>query len=73
MPAHEVTFFRPHDFRVGEKLCIEGSPRAGDWEVVDITARKVKLRCPISSIEVEWARFCYFAAQCEAIEWPQED
>ena len=56
-----------------QKIRIEGGPRAGDWEVVGVTERKVTLRCPISGREFEWNRFAYLAGEEEAAEWPQAE
>jgi hypothetical protein len=47
--------------------------RAGDWEIIGISDRKVKLRCPISSKEFEWNRFCYFTEERNGKAWPHED
>ncbi len=52
---------------------IEEGPRRGDWEVIGVSDRKVKLRCPISLREFEWNRFCYFVEEREGAQWPQED
>ena len=46
MAKHKVTIFKPYPFQVGQKIRIEGSTRGGDWEVANITERKVSLRCP---------------------------
>lgn len=70
MGEKTVTIFRPYAFHVGQKIFIEDGPRRGDWEVVGLSERKVKLRCPISSREVEWDRFCYFVEDSEDITWP---
>ena len=72
MNKHDVVFFRPYPFKVGQKLRIEGGARNGDWEVIDATDRKVKLRCPISLREFEWNRFCYFVEARSETVWPQE-
>ena len=71
--SHMVTFFRPYPFEIGQKITIEGGKRAGDWEVIGVTESKVHLRCPVSSKEVEWNRFCYFVRQEEISEWPHKD
>ena len=68
----KVAIFRPYAHQVGQKIRIEGGPRSGDGEVVAVGDRKVKLRCPVSQREFEWARFCYFAEERDDIEWPQE-
>ena len=73
MGKHNVTSFKPYPFSIGQKINIQGGPRAGDWEVIDVSDRKVKLRCPVSFREFEWNRFCYFAEDRQNVEWPQED
>ncbi len=73
MAEEKVTVFRPYPHAVGQKIRIEGGPRAGDWEVVGVTERKVTLRCPISGREFEWNRFAYLAGEEEAAEWPQAE
>ncbi len=73
MSKEKVVLFRPFDFEVGQEIHIEGGPRGGDWEVIGVTEGKVKLRCPVSQREVEWARFCYFVDERKGVEWPRED
>ena len=70
-PKQKVTFLKPYPFFEGQKIHIEGGPRNGDWEVVGLTDRKVKLRCPVSLKEFEWNRFCYFVKDREGVLWPQ--
>ena len=43
---HDYLAFRPYPLEIGHKLFIESGPRRGDWEVIDLSDRKVKLRCP---------------------------
>jgi len=69
----KVIIFKPYPFEVGHKIHIDGGPRQGDWEVVGISDRKVKLRCPISAREFEWNRFCDFAETRANEQWPHED
>jgi len=73
MGTDTVMKFRPYPFRVGQKIHIEGGPRGGDWEVLDVSDRKVRLRCPVSQREFKWARFCYFVEEHENVEWPRQD
>lgn len=73
MATARVTVFRPHPLQVGQRIRIEGGPRNGDWEVIGVTERKLRLRCPISHREVEWDRFCYLVEQRDDLEWPQHD
>ena len=66
MATEKVTVFRYYPHEVGQKIRIEGGPRAGDWEVVAVSERQVKLRCPLSGREFEWDRFTYFVKDDEA-------
>lgn len=72
MSKYDVLVFRPYPFEVGEKLNIHGGPRKGDWEVIGVNDRKVKLRCPVSLREFEWDRFCYFVEMRKGIVWPNK-
>jgi hypothetical protein len=72
MAGHKITLFRPYPFRLGQKIHIEEGPRKGDWEVIGISDRKVKLKCPVSLREFDWNRFCYYVDEREAVEWPQK-
>ena len=73
MSTDTVLFFKPYPFVVGQKIYIDGGPRKGDWEVLGVSDRKVKLRCPISGRELEWDRFCYFAGERKGEQWPHKD
>ena len=73
MATQKVIIFKPYPFEAGQKIHIDGGPRKGDWEVLGVTERKVKLRCPISFKEFEWNRFCYFSEEQDGVEWPGKD
>jgi len=73
MAADKIILFRPYPLERGQKITIDGGPRNGDWEVVGVGDRKVKLRCPISRREFEWHRFCYFVEEQKGVEWPHRD
>ncbi len=73
MATENVTIFKTYPFRVGQKIYIQDGPRHGDWEVVGISDRKVKLRCPISRREFEWNRFCYLMEESTNSPWPHPD
>jgi len=73
MAKHPVILFKPYPMAVGQKIHIAGGPRAGDWEVIGVSERKGKLRCPVSFREFEWDRFCYSATEEPDREWPQHD
>ncbi len=72
MTKQKVTIFKPYPFEVGQKIRIEGSKREGDWEVTDITERKVTLLCPLSNKEYTWDLFCYFVEEKNDTPWPME-
>ena len=73
MGKHSVALFKPYPMAIGQKIHIARGPRQGDWEVIGVSERKVKLRCPVSLREFEWDRFCYFVEQLDNREWPQHD
>jgi len=73
MGENSVAIFRPYAFHVGQKISIAEGTRRGDWEVVGLSERKVKLRCPLSGREVEWDRFCYLVEEAEGRPWPHCD
>ncbi len=65
--------FTPYPHEVGQKIRIGSGPRRGDWEVIGVTERKLKLRCPVTAREVEWDRFCYFVEEVAEGQWPLKD
>lgn len=69
---HDVTVFQTYPFRVGQKIRIENSKRAGDWEVAGIGERTVTLRCPISNRTFEWNKFCYLVNEEKNTTWPRD-
>ena len=73
MEKANVVIFKPYLFSVGQRIFIDGGPRKGDWEVIGVSNRKVKLRCPISAREFEWNRFCYYVEERRDEEWPHSD
>lgn len=73
MTNDPITIFRVYPFSKGQKIHIEDGPRKGDWEVADVTERKVTLRCPISLREFEWNRFCYFSEERTDRPWPSPE
>ena len=73
MAGEKMALFRPYSFKVGQKIFIDGGHRKGHWEVIDVGARSVTLRCPISHREVEWHHFCFYVEEREDIEWPGKE
>ncbi len=70
MKQDRVAVFRTYPFVEGQRIHLEDGPRAGDWEVVGVTEKEVKLRCPVSGREVEWIRFCHFVEESAGRQWP---
>ncbi len=70
---YEVLIFRPYPLKAGQKITIDGGPRGGDWLVVDVSERKMKLKCPVTHKEVEWDRFCHFVTGSNTEPWPHKD
>ena len=68
---HEVAFFKPYPLKKGQKIRIEDSPLQGDWEIVDVTAFKVRIRCPITKKELTKDRFFFFT-ETKKDQWPNE-
>jgi len=68
-----VQVFSLFDFYGGQKIHIENGPRKGDWEVLGVTEKKVRLRCPVSLREFEWDRFCFHVEERMVKNWPQQD
>jgi hypothetical protein len=73
MAKARVTTFRRYPLEDGQKIRILDGPRGGDWLVIGVDERKMRLRCPVSGKEVEWDRFCTFDAILEDEEWPRKD
>lgn len=72
MPLHQVAVFNPFPFVIGQRIHIAAGPHGGDWQVIGLSKKKVRLNCPISGAEVELDRFCYLAETREQ-EWPMLD
>ena len=70
--SEKVLFFKQYPFTPGQKIHIQDGPRKGDWLVIGVDKKKVKLRCPVSGTEVSWNRFCYFSEERKA-EFPSQD
>jgi hypothetical protein len=73
MAEDKILLFRPYPMEAGQKIYIDGGPRGGDWEVVEVSREKVKLRCPITDKRVEWPRFCFFVEESKDIPWPHDE
>jgi len=70
--GYDVAVFQPYPFKVGQKIRIENSRRAGDWEIAAIGDHTVTLRCPISKKEFAWNKFCYLVEEESDTAWPRE-
>lgn len=73
MAKTSVSLFTPYPFQIGETIRISDGPRAGDWQVIDLTKHKMTLKCPISKREFTWDRFCYLQQTLENETWPKQD
>jgi hypothetical protein len=71
--APTITIFRPYPLQPGDKIHIGGGPRRGDWEVMEVGDRKIKLRCPVSLRVVECDGFCFFVEKATGVPWPRHD
>jgi len=69
--GQDVAVFKPYTFEIGQKIRIENSRRAGDWEIAAVGEHTVTLRCPISHKEFEWNKFCYLVAEEKNVTWPR--
>ena len=67
-----VVFFKRYPFEVGQKIHINDGPRKGDWKVIEVDEKKVKLQCPVSGFVAHWDRFCYVTEEKQAA-WPSTD
>jgi hypothetical protein len=72
MGTEDVVYFEPYPFRVGQKINIKSGPRKGDWQVIGVSDRKMKFRCPVSFREFEWEPFCYFVEEKSGVVWPDK-
>lgn len=72
MDEENILVFRPFPLSPGQKIRIEGGLRGGDWLVIGVSERKVRLRCPVSFREVEWDQFCFYAEERRG-PWPLTD
>jgi hypothetical protein len=66
-----VLILRPYPVHVGQKLFIEAGPRRGDWEVIGVGDRQIRLRCPVSHKEIDCDWFCYVVTEATDRPWPQ--
>lgn len=70
---NDVTVFKRYDLKEGQKINIADGPRRGDWLVIGVDDRKMRLRCPVSGKEVEWDRFFTLAEERQQEIWPSVD
>ncbi len=64
--AEQVVFFKQYPLRSGQQIHIADGPRKGDWLVTTVSDKKAGLRCPVTGVEVNWDRFCYFVEEKDA-------
>lgn len=73
MSQHDVYLFRLFPLEVGQKIHIESGVFRGDWEVVSVSERKVRLKCPVSGREIERDHFLAFVTHQRGVAWPRHD
>jgi hypothetical protein len=69
---HEVIVFREYQLKVGQKIHIADGFRRGDWLVIGCSERKIRLRCPVSGVEIECEKVFFFAEKRRQTEWPAD-
>ncbi|MCB2183026.1 MAG: hypothetical protein KQH63_13410 [Desulfobulbaceae bacterium] len=67
--TENVLIFRQYPLAAGDKIHIADGKRRGDWLVVEVDEKKIKLRCPVSGREFSWNRFCY-SVEKKKQQWP---
>ncbi|MDF1577037.1 MAG: hypothetical protein RQ753_01110 [Desulfurivibrionaceae bacterium] len=72
MTEHEVIVFKEYPLREGQKIHIADGFRHGDWQVVKAGAKKIRLRCPVSGLEIECDKSYYFVEERRQGNWPAE-
>jgi hypothetical protein len=70
--GHEVIVFKGYELAVGQKIHIVNGFRHGDWLVIGVGDRKIKLRCPVSGVEIEWQKPFLFAEKRRQAKWPAD-
>jgi hypothetical protein len=68
--GRRVVFFRLYPAQVGDTITIEGGPWRGDWEIIEVGDRKLRLKCPVTHKEIERERFFYFLEERDQEPWP---
>lgn len=71
MSIENVVLFERYPLEVGQKIRLSGGGRGGDWLVIGLDEKKMRLKCPVSGKEVEWDRMFAFAKTLENEEWPK--
>jgi hypothetical protein len=67
-----VLILHPYPVRVGQKITIAAGSRRGDWEIIGVGDRKLRLRCPISHKELDSDWFCYVVTEAVGEPWPHQ-
>ncbi|MEA2060194.1 MAG: hypothetical protein U9P10_06725 [Thermodesulfobacteriota bacterium] len=67
---HIFNVFKPCPLKEGQKIRIEDSPIAGDWEIIRVSPYKITLRCPVSGKELTKDRFLFFVEESQG-KWPR--
>jgi len=67
---HEVTVFREYPLKEGQKIHIADGARHGDWLVIKAGPKKIRLRCPVSGVEIECDKTFFFVEERRQEKWP---
>lgn len=70
MSKHEVIVFREYQLTPGQKIKIENGLRRGDWLVVSSGEKKIRLRCPVSGVEIECDKTFSLVEMRVQDKWP---
>ena len=68
--GHRVLVFRAYPLQVGDKIFLQSGPRRGDWQVIEVGQRKIRLKCPVSFKELECDHFYTFVEERQNEPWP---
>ncbi len=67
---HRVLIFRLYPLQLGDKIFFQDGPRRGDWQVIEVGPRKLRLKCPVSFKELECDHLYTFVEERPNEPWP---
>jgi len=48
--------FEPYHLKIGDRILITDGPWKGDWDIIELSDKKIKVKCPFKGTELEWKR-----------------